>query len=77
VANVINVTDAAMKSDIGSAKNTANTLSAKKFGRIYINGINKMIFLNNAKNMDTLACPRATNVCWHEFCAAMTNAVAK
>ena len=32
--NRMNVVDAAIKSDTGSAKNTAKTLSAKKFGRI-------------------------------------------
>ena len=32
-----------------------------------INGINKIIFLNNAKKIDFLACPRAINVCWQLF----------
>ena len=43
------------KSDTGSAKNTANTLSVKKFGKIKISGISKIIFLRQAIKRDSFA----------------------
>ena len=42
------VTAAARKSDTGSARNTAKALSAKKWGRIKIRGISRMIFRRQA-----------------------------
>ena len=62
-ANKLAATATDIKSDTGSAKNTANTLSAKKFGKMNINGINKIIFLRHAINNDSFACPNETKVC--------------
>ena len=52
-----------IKSDTGSAKNTANTLFSMNAGRIKINGISKIIFLKHAINKDIFAWPRDTKVC--------------
>lgn len=50
VKNTMVVTVAAIISLTGSAKNTANTLSSKKFGKMKINGISKIILRKNARN---------------------------
>lgn len=52
VKKIMTVTATEIKSAIGSATNTPNTLFVKKSGKIKINGINKMIFRNKAKNSD-------------------------
>ena len=62
-ANNVAVTITAIISDTGSAKNTANTLSLKKLGKMKINGINNISFLRHAKNKEIFAWPRATKVC--------------
>ena len=50
--NNVTVVVTASKSDTGSARNTANTLFSKKCGRMYIIGINRIIFLNTARNRE-------------------------
>lgn len=53
----------AIVSDMGSAKNTAVALFSIKIGNIYISGINNIIFLSKARNMDILALPMEMKVC--------------
>ena len=62
--NVIVVTVAAMISLTGSARNTANTLSAKKCGRIKISGISRIILRRQASSRLTFAWPSAMKLCW-------------
>lgn len=57
------VTLTAIPSAIGSAKYTAITLLLIIEGRMKINGIRRITFLNTAKNNDTLALPIAMKVC--------------
>ena len=45
---VVTVTAAARMSDTGSARNTANALFAKKFGKMKMRGISRMIFRRQA-----------------------------
>ena len=55
VKKVIVVTVAAMISLTGSARNTANTLLSKKFGRIKIRGISRTILRRQASSRLTFA----------------------
>ena len=64
VKNAIGVTVAAIISLTGSAWNTPNTFSAKKFGKMKINGINKIILCRHARKRQILACPNAMKLCW-------------
>ena len=59
----VTVVNVAIISAIGSATSTPINLSWNKLGNIYIKGTNKTTFLNNAKNKDIFACPKAKNVC--------------
>ena len=61
---VIVVTVAAMISLTGSARNTANTLLSKKFGRIKIRGISRSSFRRHARSRLIFACPSAIKLCW-------------
>ena len=63
VKNAIVVTVAARISLTGSARNTAKTLSAKKFGKIKIKGINKIILRRQARKRLIFACPSAIKLC--------------
>ena len=63
VKNIIVVTAAAIMSLTGSATNTPNTLSVKKFGKMKISGISKISFLRNAIIKLIAACPRAMKLC--------------
>ena len=73
----IKVVVAARMSAMGSARKTAKTLSAKNRGRIKISGMSKIIFRSSARKRDILASPKATKVCWQEFCTPMANAPAR
>ena len=64
MVNIVAVDSTAMVSATGSARNTANTLSWKKTGRMKISGMSRMIFLSTARNRDIYAFPRAIKVCW-------------
>ena len=55
------VTAAARMSDTGSARKTANALSAKKFGRMKIRGISRISFRSQAMMRLIFACPSAMN----------------
>ena len=66
--NMVAVVHTASTSATGSARNTAKDLSAKKWGRIKIRGMSRMIFRRAARNSEVLALPKATKVCWQATC---------
>ena len=55
---------AARMSLTGSARNTPNTGSATRCGRIKMSGISRMILRSQASSRLTLACPSAIKLCW-------------
>ena len=57
------VTAAAIRSDTGSARNTAKDLLAKKFGSRKIRGISRNTFRSSAMSRLIFACPSAINAC--------------
>lgn len=61
--NTVAVIEAAIIPATGSAKNTARTLFSKKSGNIKAKGTKSIIFFNNESIRETLASPKATNVC--------------
>ena len=77
IKNSVVVVAAANKSATGSARNTANSLSAKKCGRIKINGISRKTLRSSARKSEILASPSATNDCWNPVWNALVNPSAK
>ena len=55
---------AARMSLTGSARNTPNTASGRRCGRMKMSGISRMILRRQASSRLTLACPSAIKLCW-------------